>query len=89
MKIGKAYKIPTYRITNTKELEKSLGKILRLKGPIICEINVDTEQQITPRMVFTVKPDGKWIAKPLEDMYPFLDRKTFKENMIIPILDED
>lgn len=89
MKIGKAYEIPTYRITNTKDLEKNLGKLLRLKGPIICEINVDKEQQISPRMVFTVKPDGKWIAKPLEDMYPFLDRKTFKENMIIPILDED
>ena len=89
MKIGKAYEIPAYRIANPKELKKNLGKLLRLSGPIICEINVDKDQQIAPRMVFTVKPDGKWIAKPLEDMYPFLDRKTFKENMVIPILDEN
>ncbi len=29
------------------------------------------------------KPDGSIISKPLEDLYPFLDRKEFAENMIV------
>ena len=86
--LGKLYKIPTFEINNDSELGK-LDSILSKKGPMICEINVDKDQQITPRITFTVKPDGKWIAKPLEDMYPFLDRKTFKESMLVEILDED
>jgi len=29
------------------------------------------------------KPDGSIVAKPLEDLYPFLDRDEFAANMII------
>lgn len=88
-KIGKAYGISTYKINNERELKKTLSRALVLNEAVICEVNIDNDQQITPRIVFTVKPDGKWVAKPLEDMYPFLDRKTFKENMIIRPLEED
>lgn len=87
--IGKAYGIPTFSISKPEELKAMTGKILKIKGPAIAEVNIDKDQQITPRIVFNVETDGRWTAKPLEDMYPFLDRKTFKENMIIDALDED
>jgi len=28
------------------------------------------------------------VSKPLEDLWPFLDRKEFLENMIVPPVDE-
>jgi acetolactate synthase-1/2/3 large subunit len=28
------------------------------------------------------------VSKPLEDLWPFLDRAEFRENMLIPTLDE-
>ena len=31
----------------------------------------------------------KGVAKPVEDMYPFLDRKTFQDNMMINLIKED
>jgi len=34
------------------------------------------------------KQDGTMVSKPLEDLWPFLDRKEFLENMIIPPLEE-
>jgi acetolactate synthase-1/2/3 large subunit len=29
-------------------------------------------------------PDGRIVSKPLEDMYPFLERDEFADNMIVP-----
>jgi len=31
----------------------------------------------------------KGVAKPLEDMYPILDRMTLQENMMINLIKED
>ena len=86
-KIGKVYKFSTFAIKKPSDLKTQIKKILKYKGPVICEIQTDKEQEMIPRIVFTVKPDGKWEAKPLEDMYPFLDRKLLKENMLIPLLE--
>ncbi|HIJ98657.1 TPA: hypothetical protein H1005_01805 [archaeon] len=88
-KVGKVYRFATYEIGKSTNLKKQIRKVLRAKGPVICEIQIDKEQEIIPRIVFTVKPDGKWEAKPLEDMYPFLDRKTLKENMVVELLPEE
>jgi acetolactate synthase-1/2/3 large subunit len=29
------------------------------------------------------KPDGTMVSKPLEDLFPFLDREEFLSNMIV------
>jgi acetolactate synthase-1/2/3 large subunit len=41
------------------------------------------DQLLIPRVSSLKTPDGTIISKPLEDMYPFLDRKEFLENMVI------
>jgi acetolactate synthase-1/2/3 large subunit len=33
-------------------------------------------------------PDGSLVSKPLEDLWPFLDRDEFLSNMIVPPLEE-
>jgi acetolactate synthase-1/2/3 large subunit len=33
------------------------------------------------------RPDGSMASKPLEDLWPFLDRDEFRSNMIVPPLD--
>jgi acetolactate synthase-1/2/3 large subunit len=70
-------------------MAEKINNAMDTKGPVLCEVSIPEGQEIIPRLVFTVKPDGKWISKPIEDMYPFLDRKEFKDNMIIDPLDED
>lgn len=81
--IAKAYHIPSFNVSNNRQLESTIKTVLKTRGPIICEINLSKNQQIKPKITFTVKENGKWVAKPLEDMYPFLDRREFNENMII------
>ena len=56
---------------------------------MLCEVSLPEGQEVVPRLAFTVKSDGRWVSKPIEDMYPFLDRAEFTENMIIDPLDED
>jgi acetolactate synthase-1/2/3 large subunit len=33
-------------------------------------------------------PDGRFVSKPLEDLWPYLPRDEFRANMIIPPVEE-
>jgi acetolactate synthase-1/2/3 large subunit len=81
VKIAEAYGLKAFRLTNFNFSEK-LNQILAEPGPIICEVILDPNQLFEPRVSSKQLPDGKIITPPLEDMYPFLDREEFKENMI-------
>lgn len=87
--IGQIYGIPVIEIKSPNNIKDGLNNFLTQKGPLICEIHVDSDQELIPRMGFTIKSDGKWLAKPLEDMYPFLDRETLKNSMCIDAWEED
>jgi acetolactate synthase-1/2/3 large subunit len=45
-------------------------------------------QEVIPAASSRKMPDGRMVSKPLEDMYPFLDRAEFLANMIVKPLDE-
>lgn len=82
LKIAKAYGIPAIRIKNHSALDKKIDYVLKKPGPVLCEIIMDCKQPLIPKVASEIKPDGSDISKPFEDMYPFLDRKEFLENMI-------
>ena len=51
------------------------------KGTVVCEVMLQNDYIFQPKHSSEKLPDGKFVSKPLEDMYPFLDRDEFKENM--------
>lgn len=87
-KIANAYGIDFVIISNIKDLLKAFPKILKSSKPFIMEIICPHDQEIIPTASSKKLPSGKMISKPLEDMYPFLSREEFQENMIIKYLDE-
>ena len=87
--IAKAYGLAVFEITRPADLVSTMRAVLRHDGPAICALEVEDDQDLMPRIGFTVKEDGKWIAKPLEDMYPYLESRTLQENMLIPLVAED
>ena len=87
--IARVYDIPFLEIKTPDRIVDGLKDFLCQKGPVICEIHVDSDQELIPRMGFTIKEDGKWLAKPLEDMYPLLDRNVLKNAMCIDLWEED
>ena len=89
IQIAKTFGFPTFEATHTSQLPSTLREWLKMAGPAVCEIEVEDDQDKIPRPGFIIRDDQKWVAKPLEDMYPFLDRKTLQENMIIDLVQED
>ena len=88
-RVARAYGIKSYRITNEKGLPQKIRKVLSLSEPVICDVHMDQKQTLYPKLSSVVKPDGRMVSKPLEDMYPFIARDDFFKHMIIKPLDED
>jgi len=82
-KIAKAYGIKFIRTKDSKKLSHIINFVLNYEGPIICEVVTPENQEIIPTVASEKKENGKMVSKPLEDMYPFLDREEFKKNMFI------
>jgi len=81
-KVASAYGLKNFRILNHKNIKKKIKKVLETKGPVICEVKIDPDLLTAPRLSSEVKPDGSIVSKPLEDLWPFLDREELKANMI-------
>lgn len=83
VRVARAHGIGAERIADNATLLKRLDRVLAQRGPYVCEIVMPPEQPLVPRVSSLKKPDGSIESKPLEDMYPFLDRKEFYQNMIV------
>lgn len=81
-KIASAYGLKTKKINNSLNMKKDIKNVLNTEGPIVCEIIIDPDLQITPKLSSIVKDDGSIVSAPLEDLYPFLDRNEFNDNII-------
>jgi len=88
-KIAYAYGIKSNKILNHDNLEEGVKEALKSDGPFICEVMIDPEEQVSPKVKSMIGANGKMISKPLEDLAPFLDRKEFLDNMIVKPLTED
>lgn len=88
IKIAKAYGIKTAKISNYKNLKQKVKRVLDMKGAVLCEVLLPPNHRFIPKLSSEKKPDGTMVSKPIEDMWPFLDREEFKSNMIIKPLDE-
>lgn len=82
-KIAGAYSIKYFKVPNSKSLDSVIEEVLAYDGPALCDVLCLEHQEIIPRVSSYQKPDGTMASRPMEDMYPFLDRKEFLENMII------
>lgn len=88
-KVAEAYGIKSYKIDKHDKMDEKIKQILAEKGPVVCDVALVRDYIFSPKLSSKKLPDGRMISKPLEDMYPFLERKEFEENMIIKPMKED
>lgn len=86
--VAKAYGIQSFRVKSADNLKESVRKALSMPGPVLCALEVEPWLETAPRTSSYVKPDGSIVSRPLEDLWPFLDRKEFLEDMIIKPVEE-
>jgi len=85
--IADAYGLNTATICSMEKLQLQIRKILNMKGPTVCDVKIIPDEDRKPRVSSFQKPDGSMASKPLEDMWPFLDREEFLSNMMIEPLE--
>lgn len=81
--VSNAFKINYVRMQNSDSVKEKIEEVLDSDGPVLCDINMNPDQDLFPKVRAEQKEDGTLVSKPIEDMYPFLDRDEFKNNMII------
>ncbi|MHB2008425.1 MAG: thiamine pyrophosphate-binding protein [Acidobacteriaceae bacterium] len=87
-RIAAAYGIKSARIADQRNLRQDVRAVLDTPGPVLCDVHVIPDETRAPRLSSTQKPDGTFVSRPLEDLWPFLDRKEFLENMIVTPLQD-
>jgi len=87
VKVGKAFGINSTKLDKTEDMSSALEKFLNSSDAEILEVMVDEFQPFEPKLSSKKMDDGKMVSAPLEDMFPFLDRQEFLENMIVEPLE--
>jgi acetolactate synthase-1/2/3 large subunit len=87
-KVAESYGLRSARIASQTNLREQVREVLDMPGPVVCDVQVIPDEVRGPRLSSVQRPDGSMVSRPLEDLWPFLDREEFRANMIIPILEE-
>jgi acetolactate synthase-1/2/3 large subunit len=87
-KVAPAFGIPYLRLEDPAELKLGIHQALSHPGPLVCEVILDPEQGTTPKVSSIVRPDGSIASRPLEDLWPFLERDELRANLLIPPIED-
>ena len=80
-RIAEAYNIPSIRVDDDKMLAESINWAFNNEGPTIVEVMVSPDQQTMPRTQSYQNEQGIMVTRPMEDLWPFLDRDEFERNL--------
>ena len=90
-KTAETYGIPYYRIENHNNLHHHIENVVNPEmsfGPVLCEVMLPPTHMTAPKASVFKKEDGSFSTRPMEDLFPFLDRDEFKENMLVETIDD-
>ena len=87
-KVAAAFGLKTAVIDDQHDLPGAVRAVLETAGPVVCDVRVIPEESREPRLSSMQLADGSLVSKPLEDLFPFLERAEFLSNMIIDPLPE-
>jgi len=81
--LSNAYDIHYSCLDDAQDVRLFLDRILDYTGPAICEIAMPPDQPLIPRVQSRKNSDGSVSSGDISDMYPFLDRAEYEENMSV------
>ncbi|MDI6731713.1 MAG: thiamine pyrophosphate-binding protein [Candidatus Margulisbacteria bacterium] len=88
VKVAAAYGLSSGVLDSHVQLGEKVRKIIDSPGPFVCDVRLLTGYKFQPKLSSEKKPDGTMVSKPLEDMFPFLPREEFLNNMLVPPVEE-
>jgi acetolactate synthase I/II/III large subunit len=82
-KIAKVFNFGYSYVNDIGKVDSVISEALASKKAIIVDIDMDCEQELTPKSALKIRKDGSMYSPPLEDLYPFLSEDELREQMII------
>ena len=86
-KVAALFDFGYVRIDSLAGLVGGLREVLRGEGAILCEI-MGKEDQEYVEVSHAKNNSGKFVRRPLEDQWPFLERNAFLAEMIVQAIDQ-
>jgi acetolactate synthase-1/2/3 large subunit len=83
LKIADASGIPARRVTDLSELESAITHAISSPGPFVLDVVTPPDQLIVPTVSSRIDEAGVMRSRPLEDMFPFLEREEFLSNLFV------
>lgn len=83
--LARAIGLPASRISTPGELASGLAEAIAQRGPAICEIRLQAEEALSPKVAAIPQPDGSMISMPLEDMSPLLPLSQLQAEMMVDL----
>ena len=87
-KLADAFGISYFDLSTAEACREGIPEILGYRGPALVRVQVIPDMEIVPTVSSKMSADGKMHSMPLEDMYPFLERKEFLSQMKVRPLPE-
>lgn len=78
--VARAFELPFCIADNHDDLEYTINAALETKGPVLCEIVLDENQNFEPKLSSKVLDDGTIVSPDIDDMFPFLPREEYLSN---------
>jgi acetolactate synthase-1/2/3 large subunit len=79
-----AFGVEVFQLASHEDIRTRVREILQRPGPAVCEVMVSPQQTTSPRLASQRLPDGRMVSKPLEDLWPYLDRAELDAIMSPP-----
>ena len=79
-KVCKSFKINYKKIYKSKNLEKQINDLVKLKKPIVCELIIDENQSSMFKQGYIQKNSNTFVPQPLSEMFPFLKNPIANTN---------
>ena len=80
-RVAKAFDIKAFKITKPDQILDIIKYVLDYDGPALCEVMTEQEYAFLPKLSSKKLDNGTMISPSLEDMFPFLNREEFSQNM--------
>ena len=79
-KVSKSFGLKYVRLSDQKKMNKTIAYLKKTKGPTICELIVDENQESLFKQGYKKMDGGLFKPQNLQEMYPFIDKPIANTN---------
>jgi acetolactate synthase I/II/III large subunit len=86
--VARSFGIEACEIFSHDQIKPVVHRLMSHDRPGVCVAKISPEQTTAPRLASGQRSDGSMYSRPMEDMWPFLDRAELAQNMMVPLLED-